>query len=281
MSSHDICVRCDTPLKDGKAKCHGCGLWNIVPGGNRNDYIDDSVTLDKVVSADHTRLKINKAVDYCWGATLKNNKPVALGMVITSASLIGGVPGAGKSTMLLQLSNAVAKKTNKEAIYIAAEEALEEVKQRADRLNLSELYRIRMVPAMNGANVAKVLQRHNEPSIVIIDSLQGLVGDEPELQLEVCKIGKLYAVQLRAPVIIISHVTKDDVIAGRMTLQHAVDTTMTFFPEENKEDYRTLHVLKNRFGRAHIGYVFEMTAEGLIPVCEEEKLTEDDETEED
>jgi len=229
-----------------------------------------SVALSDVISAEHDRVKTGPW-DMCFGGEDNN-----FGIVRTSATLIGGSPGAGKSTLVL----AIAAQADGEVIYVAAEEALPEIKSRANRLGIKNQKNIRMVSALSGANIVAVVEsRPVKPKMVIIDSLQGLVGEDDALQLEVCKRSKEFAVSLGCPFIIISHVTKSDVIAGRLTLQHAVDTTMTFFPmaelEIDEEPVRLLDVMKNRFGAARAKCYFQMTSEGLIHVPANELFTQE------
>jgi DNA repair protein RadA/Sms len=221
------------------------------------------------------------AWDECFGFPSDPSKKEP-GIVRTSASLIGGAPGAGKSTLVLQIANAVAGRYG-EVIYLMAEEALPEVKMRADRLQLTNVRPIRMVNALSG-NVslrdvvnARVKNAGHRPYLVLVDSLQSLVGSDDALQLEVCKACKEFATSLHAPFIIVSHVTKEEVIAGKLALQHQVDTTMTFFADDM--GIRVLHVEKNRFGRAHVEKEFLMTEKGLFPVPESDE-TEDDEDDE-
>lgn len=255
------CYRCQEELKPNRLRCLSCGAYNITGDGLEDGTDNDkSVALCDVVSAEHDRVATGPW-DICFGGEGKN-----YGIVRTSVSLLGGSPGAGKSTLVLQIAN----QADGEVIYIAAEEALPEIKSRADRLSLKHQKNIRMVSALSGASLNQVIKsRPEKPKMIIIDSLQGLVGEDAEAQLEICKLSKVYAVKLACPFLIISHVTKSDVLAGRLTLQHAVDTTMTFFPvpemlAESGEPLRMLDVMKNRFGAARVKCFFEMTGNGLV-----------------
>ena len=252
------CPTCGTDVKSDRLRCPGCGAINLTEGA---PISDESVALCDVVSAEHDRVQTGPW-DICFGGESKN-----LGIVRTSATLLGGSPGAGKSTLVLQIAN----QADGEVIYLAAEESLPEIKSRADRLGITHQKNIRMVSALSGANLAAVIEsRPVKPKMAIIDSLQGLVGEDDALQLEICKRAKQFAVALGCPFLIISHVTKSDVLAGRLTLQHAVDTTMTFFPDveltEDNEPLRCLDVMKNRFGAAHVKCYFRMTKNGLVYV---------------
>ncbi len=285
-----ICNLCQAKLSDGKYKCTNCGIWNIEdtskPHESKNgEDPDGTITLDKVKAEDAARITTGPW-DFCWGG----------GIVQTSTTLIGGSPGAGKTTLLLQiidkicgdLSDTVNEKGEGQCLYIAAEQSLPEIQLTAIRLQLQHKKNIRMVPAMGGyANIGEILHKR-KPKFVVLDSLQGLTGDDDGAQLAVLDIVKKHAVELKCPIVIISQVTKDGELAGLNKLQHHVDTTMSFFPED--DGIRILDVMKNRFGRAFISQAFEMTETGLVHLPgyegpgdededDEEDLDEDDEDE--
>jgi DNA repair protein RadA/Sms len=280
------CSLCDEDLKPNMMRCENCGKWNIHEENDipitilEGEAADGSITLDQVRSEDAHRIK-SGPWDHMWGITKSLNKPEEAGIVQTSTTLIAGEPGAGKTTLLLQICSNVASnlKNSDEVLYIAAEQSLPEIKLTADRLKLKAGHRIRMIPAMGGtANIAAIL-RHRKPKLVVLDSLQGLCGQNESLQLEVCDIVKKYAVELKAPIIIVSQVTKDGQMAGLMMLQHHVDTTMTLFSDE--EGIRIQEVTKNRFGRAFINQEYTLTEKGLEIYIredeEDEEVNEDDE----
>lgn len=255
-----ICTSCEAPLPDGKLQCVKCKSWS----GLSDDEKDESITLDQVVSAEGDRIHTG-FLDDVWGG----------GIVRTSVTLFGGLPGAGKSTILLQLLDAVYEHTKTEGIYVATEEVLAEIKLRADRLKIKNQRAIRMIPAMGGvANVGDILLKR-KPGIIVLDSLQGLVGEDDGAAVDLLHNLKKWSATLLAPVIVISHVTKDGDYAGLMTYQHAVDTCFLMTPDDD-DGLRTLFVRKNRFGRAHIEEEFDMTETGLVLVTE---TAEGDDTE--
>jgi DNA repair protein RadA/Sms len=248
---------------------------------------DGTITLDKVQAEDAARI-LTGPWDYCWGG----------GIVQTSTTLIGGSPGAGKTTLLLDIANRVAatlplltyEKGEGQALYIAAEQSAPEIQLTAERLDLKHKKNIRMVPAMGGyANLGEILYRR-KPKLAVLDSLQGLTGDDNAAQIGVLEILKKVAVELKCPIIIINQVTKDGELAGLNTLQHHVDTTLTFFPDDievidpdidangvpqSETKARILEVRKNRFGRAWINQAFAMTSKGLKHVPNYEELIEE------
>ena len=242
-----ICRLCFYKIPDNKQKCPSCNTWQTT----EIEYEDHSILLKDVKSAEGDRIDVEFLNDV-WGG----------GLVRTSCTLFGGQPGAGKSTILLQVLDIVCKKTNRESIYIATEEALPEIKLRADRLKINT--NIRLVPAMSGvADPGQILMRH-KPAAIVVDSLQGLIGPNEQMGVELLTNMKKWSVTLEAPSIIVSHVNKDGDYAGLMTYQHAVDVLLVLSP--NDDGTRTLEVQKNRYGRAFIESEFEMTEMGLIPI---------------
>jgi predicted ATP-dependent serine protease len=151
-------------------------------------------------------------------------------------------------------------------MYIATEEALPAIKARADRLGVSP--QVRMVPAMSGVADIGAILMYRKPCAIVIDSLQGLIGSDEQMGVQLLSTIKKFSVTLEAPSIVISHVNKAGDYAGLMTFQHAVDTLLVLSPDE--DGIRTLEVQKNRYGRAFIESQFEMTEHGLIPIENEE-----------
>lgn len=253
------CIKCESRVPLGKYRCPTCGAYQ--PDATQQD---ESVLLSEVASSEGARIDVN-VYNKCWGG----------GIISTSVTLLGGHPGAGKSTMLLQLLQSIYDATKRKSIYIATEEALPEVRARADRLAIGNKESIRMVPAMSGVgDIGSLLLKH-KPSAIILDSLQGMTGDNDGLGVELLNMMKKYSVELAAPSIVISHINKEGDYAGLMTYQHAVDTLLKLVPDED-DGIRTLSVLKNRNGRAFIESNFEMTAQGLIPVLDDEDDEDDD-----
>lgn len=297
------CTLCDHELPPNKAKCTYCGKWNttalagdeIVKSGVEGEEADGSISLNRVKSEEAARIK-SGPWDHMWGSTTRLDGTIESGIVQTSTTLIAGLPGAGKTTLLLQLESnfALSLKGDDECLYIAAEQALPEIKLTADRLELDAMgknlkrngnSRIQMVPALGGtANIGNILKRR-KPRLVVLDSLQGLCGKDESAQMEVCDIVKKYAVDIKAPIIIVCQVTKEGEMAGVMTLQHHVDTTMTIAPDPEliveDEAVRVQDIMKNRFGRAFIQQEYIMTARGLKIYIPPELPNEEDEDEED
>jgi predicted ATP-dependent serine protease len=134
------------------------------------------------------------------------------------------------------------------------------VRLRADRLGIEHQDQFRMVPAMKGVDNLATIFLTYKPAVIVLDSLQGLAGDDHAAQLQLCKVTKEYAIELGSPVIIISHVNKGGDLAGFNDLQHEVDTTLVLTGEG--DSLREFNVKKNRFG-ANVTLYCEMTATGL------------------
>ncbi len=195
--------------------------------------------------------------------------------------LLGGPPGCGKSTLVLQIAEVFCAQG--ECMYVAAEEDVKAIKARGVRLGIDTHRRLRFVPAMGGvANFGELLMRRR-PQFIITDSIDALTGRDHEAELAMLDIMKKYAVELQAPFIVTSQVNKDGDYSGLMAKQHAVDVLLTFSTDdesrtESGEALRILETLKNRSGKAFTESFYEMTAKGLVLTLEE---PEGDDPEED
>lgn len=270
------CKRCTEEIPTGKLKCLSCGAINlpnqVISSAHGTTIDDGSVLLSEVKSAETERIDVGFMNMIFGGPVLDPDDEECLeygpGLVTDSVYLIGGMPGAGKSTLALQvLDYIVGRIPDREAIYIGTEESLPQIRSRADRLKIKNQNRIRMVSGMTGGIDIGNILTNRKPCITIIDSLQGLVGEDDAASVEICKTAKQYAMTLKSPIIITQHVTKGLEIAGVQTIQHEVDGVMLFLPNEDNEDIRELEVNpKNRFGRAYIKMYFMMGENGLEPL---------------
>lgn len=208
--------------------------------------------------------------DWCFGCSFseKTQRVEALGIICTSARIVGGERGGGKSTLFLQIAQAVSVLLQREVALVLTEESKEQVKGRADRLGLDSPW-IRLIPAMGEIPNIRELLLEIKPCMTFIDSLQGLAGDSEEGALVLSRLGKEIAVKTRGPVIMSSHVTKDGQIAGKEAVQHVVDAIDTFFVEETDGNIRRHEVEKNRDGKAYVSTLYRMTERGLIWLSDE------------
>ena len=253
LESQRPCARCGLPFNASLTLCPICQHWNgstVQPV--EADAPSTLIRLSDVKAQGYTRLKTGP-----WDIIFGDAKNP--GIVDTGVTLLGGKPGAGKSTIALQLADCVATSTQRDVIYVGAEESPDEIGERARRLGVKSLNLICVYPM--GSNVPIVpLIYATKPCAIILDSLQGFTSD-PAGAEEICKSFKPISVDLHCPTIIISQVTKDDDFAGFMKMQHAVDTTCMFSVYE--EEIREVEIIKNRYGPAGVKCTLLMGGSGL------------------
>ena len=191
------------------------------------------------------------------------------GIVKGSLTLVGGDPGIGKSTLLLQICQAVGEE-NKKILYVSGEESAQQIKLRANRLNIST--NNLLILSETNFNIIENTIKEINPDLVIIDSIQTVFLDElssapgsvtqvRECTAKIMRIGKGDNIS----VLIVGHVTKDGAIAGPRILEHMVDTVL-YFEGERLASYRILRAVKNRFGSTNEIGVFEMREVGLVEI---------------
>jgi len=258
------CHRCGFSLPSNVKKCTHCNVYVLGSDkpAQKSDGADPdgTILLSNVKSASVDRLETHLC-GAIFGTSILDDGRKYSGVIRTSANLIGGDRGAGKSTLATQIVSEISAREDRETLYVACEEANAEVKLRGDRLEIPNLHQIRIINALSGvSNVADVVAKRR-PAAVVIDSLRGLVGDDSAASGEACKLSKRLAVEFKCPFFLIQHVTKDEEIVGSNDDQHEVDCVMKFFVESG--DVRILTVEKNRFGRAYIDQRFMMTQTGL------------------
>ena len=267
-----ICSNCGHQSKGDGLKCKNCGMWNT--GNVQTEHaagtlVKGTILLSDVKPTFKDRIQTGPW-DHMWGVDWRTGKS---GVVNTSVTLMAGAPGTGKSTLLLQWCNGVCEATGGETCYVAAEEDLEEIQDRALRLELPHINKIRMVPALTGeVDFGQVLLDWTFKGM-ILDSINGLTGKDLGMAVSLCGVVKEYAVKKHCPSIVISHITKRGDIAGLEALQHKVDTTMSFFPLGEgleQEAPRELVVEKNRNGQAFQRMLLQMTPKGLVLFEEEQ-----------
>jgi len=198
------------------------------------------------------------------------NRALGGGIVPGSVILIGGDPGIGKSTLLLQISALLAA-TGKSTLYISGEESTQQIKLRAHRLNISE----EQLYVLSETSVNQILSQIErlEPQLVVVDSIQAVYLEELESsagsisQVRECAATLLRMAKSRGiPIFIVGHVTKEGAIAGPHVLEHMVDTVL-YLEGERFHSYRILRSVKNRFGSTNEVGVFEMQEQGLVEIA--------------
>jgi len=268
-----VCQSCGTAHAKWGGRCEGCGAWNTL--------VEETVATPGGLAAPTSGTKTRAGtVEF---APLDSNEPppprlstgideldrvFGGGIARSSAVLVGGDPGIGKSTLLLQAAAAMAKAGTK-VIYISGEEAISQIQGRARRLGVSAA-NVQLAAETDLRSILKAL-KSAAPEVVVIDSVQTLWSDSLEAapgsvgQVRACAQELTrFAKKTGAAVILVGHVTKDGQIAGPRVLEHMVDAVF-YFEGERGHQFRILRSVKNRFGPTDEIGVFEMGEQGLAP----------------
>jgi DNA repair protein RadA/Sms len=265
-----VCQQCGKESPKWLGRCPGCQEWN--------SFVETVVTASSQVTTwlyteenaprELSKLKTEAYPRLSFPFT-EFNRVLGGGLVTGSLVLVGGDPGIGKSTLLLQASSAVAERGGT-VLYVSGEESSQQVKLRSERLGIGG-DRLYILPE---TNLEVILGRLGElsPNLVVVDSVQtvyieeltgapGSVGQIRECTLRLMRWAKRAGI----PVLITGHVTKDGAIAGPRVLEHIVDVVL-YLEGETFSSYRILRSTKNRFGSSNEVGIFEMSGGGLIEV---------------
>lgn len=268
-----ICQSCGTVHRKWSGKCDGCLEWNTiteevveaaVPKG-MGAAKGRAIPLYKLEGENHEKITrhISKMAEF--------DRVTGGGLVPGSALLIGGDPGIGKSTLLLQIVCALAN-SGKRCAYFSGEEAVDQVRLRASRLGVTGAS-VDLASANNVRDIVATLESDAEIyDLVVIDSIQTMYVDSVDSApgtvtqvrtsaQELIRVAKRRGICL----LIVGHVTKDGQIAGPRVLEHMVDTVL-YFEGDRGHPFRILRTVKNRFGATDEIGVFEMAHEGLVEV---------------
>ena len=265
------CTACGAVHKKWAGRCDACGAWNSIVeeaplsagGGKALAAKGRTIPLSDLASEEAPPPRTRSGLD-------EFDRVLGGGLVPASAILLGGDPGIGKSTLLLQATAAFARKGLK-CLYISGEEAAAQVRMRAQRLGLAE------APVALGAetNLRDILTTLDaeRPGLAVIDSIQTMWADTVEAapgsvaQVRAASHELVsFAKRRGVSVILVGHVTKEGQIAGPRVVEHMVDTVL-YFEGERGHQFRLLRAVKNRFGPADEIGVFEMTGGGLAQVA--------------
>ncbi len=278
-TSHYVCQSCGAVAPRWSGRCEACGAWNSIVeeavaseapgglsrGGARKSKKLEIHALDGPADSSPRRATGIAELDRVCGG----------GLVAGSAVLIGGDPGIGKSTLLLQaaagLSQGAAAGAGGACLYISGEESVDQVRLRARRLGLAHA-EVNLAAATSVRDIAASLEGASPPSVVIADSIQtmyvdsldsapGTVAQVRASAQELIRLAKTRGFTL----FLVGHVTKEGVLAGPRVLEHMVDTVL-YFEGERGHQFRILRAVKNRFGPTDEIGVFEMTDAGLVEV---------------
>lgn len=265
-----FCQNCGHQSLKWAGKCPSCGQWNTFveeeiretgPGSRTElSFNEKPLPIDTIASDERERVKSGiEEVDRVLGG----------GIVRGSAVLVGGDPGIGKSTLLLQVMQHLAARGLK-VLYVSGEESARQIKMRGERIGATS-GNILILVEVDLENIIKYI-RETKPAAVVVDSVQtvysSLLSSAPGSVGQVREASErliLFAKKSGIPVFLIGHVTKDGSIAGPKVLEHMVDTVL-YFEGDSGHSYRMIRGMKNRFGPTNEVGVFEMRDRGLVEV---------------
>lgn len=269
-----VCNNCGYASPKFLGRCPNCGKWNTLveermsdPKAERKSRVsfDGKHTQPQLISdvAMHEEPRVKTGME-------ELNRVLGGGVVDGSLVLIGGDPGIGKSTLLLQLSGQLAE-TQRKVLYVSGEESASQIKMRAERLKVNS-ERFYLYPETDMSSVRAVIEELH-PEYVIIDSVQTM--QEPDIESAVGSVSQIREITAELmqiaktnniTIFIVGHVTKGGAIAGPKILEHMVDTVL-YFEGDLHHTYRILRAVKNRFGSTNELGIFEMREEGLREVA--------------
>jgi len=263
-----VCSKCGAQFPKWLGQCSECGTWGTISEqvfvktktgkSNKKDNLDVAIDFNQITQERSSRIKMKIE---------EVNRVLGGGIVPCSLILLGGQPGIGKSTLVLQMANGL---ENQSVFYVSGEESAHQVKIRFDRLKIS---------ANNwkflGETNIEVIEAHLQeykPNLVIIDSIQTMVfneigseaGSVNQIRSCTARLREL-AKKIKATILIVGHVTKEGTMAGPKTLEHLVDVVL-YLEGDSTHHFRFLRAMKNRFGSTSEVGVFDMQAQGLIEV---------------
>ena len=268
-----VCQNCGSTYPKWQGKCDACGEWNTIveekSGGEGYSSISPKKKGRMIEFVPLTGEE--KALTRIDTGIKELNRVTGSGLVPGSVILVGGDPGIGKSTLLLQVTAKIASSNPQdECYYISGEEAIDQVRIRAKRLHL-ETSPVKLASATEVKDIITTLEKSNA-SVVVIDSIQTMYLDEVEstpgsvAQVRACAYELIKLAKKKGFVLfLVGHVTKQGAIAGPRVLEHMVDTVL-YFEGERGHHFRILRAVKNRFGATDEIGVFEMQDQGLVEV---------------
>ncbi len=270
-----FCQNCGAQHSKWQGQCSSCKEWNtlveeVVQKEVKKSWesaVSDVPLSRKRAPQPQLISKINTTESPRLDTTnAEFNRVLGGGLVPGSISLLGGEPGIGKSTLLLQVCLNLPYKT----LYVSGEESAQQIKMRADRIK-KDAVNCYILTETKTQNIFRQITEV-EPDVLIIDSIQTLQTDHIESspgsvsQIRECTSELIkFAKETNTPVLLIGHITKDGNIAGPKILEHMVDTVLQFEGDRN-HTYRILRALKNRFGSTHEIGIYEMLGHGLREV---------------
>jgi len=277
VTEHFSCQSCGASYRKWQGKCDSCNEWNTITQDAVSQTVPKGLSSGKGRTIDFTSLDTETS-DYKRHLCGLNELDRVLGggFVPGSSILIGGDPGIGKSTILLQAVGVMAKK-GYNCTYISGEEATQQISMRARRLGLADSP-VKLAAANSLRDIITSLEKEPAPHLLIIDSIQTVYADNLDSapgtvsQVRACSQELIrLAKKQNCALMLVGHVTKDGQIAGPRVLEHMVDTVL-YFEGDRGHQFRILRAVKNRFGATDEIGVFEMTDTGLQEVANPSSL---------
>ena len=267
------CNQCGYESSKWNGKCPSCGAWNSFeedvaekPSSNRSASQDIPDISGNILELADSGADIDVRYDTGIGEL---NRVLGGGLVKGSLVLLGGEPGIGKSTILLQICQYLGE--DHSILYVSGEESARQIKLRADRLGV-DTENLYLLTSTDAEAIASTIA-NSAPDIAIIDSIQTMsisrISSSPASLTQVRECTNLFmhtAKDQEIPIIIVGHVNKDGAIAGPKVMEHIVDAVL-YFEGERHQSYRLLRAVKNRFGSTNEIGVFEMIDKGLREVA--------------
>jgi DNA repair protein RadA/Sms len=271
-----VCQNCGAVSGRWQGKCEACGEWNTIaeesaatPAPGRAARKGRLFALEPLAGAAHEAPRLASGL-------AELDRVTGGGFVRGSVLLVGGDPGIGKSTLLIQAAAALAN-TGHRAVYISGEEAVAQVRLRAERLGLAAA-KVELAAETAVEDIVATLSEGKAPRLVVIDSIQTMwtdaVDSAPGTVTQVRGAAQSlirFAKRSGAAVFLVGHVTKDGQIAGPRVVEHMVDAVLSF-EGDGSHQFRILRAVKNRFGPTDEIGVFEMTGAGLREVTNPSEL---------
>ena len=270
-TSQYVCQDCGGISAKWSGRCDNCGSWNTLVEESVYERAPKGLGLKQGSKIEFVPIQgKSKAPPRRVTGISEFDRVCGGGLVPGSALLVGGDPGIGKSTVLLQAVASLA--ANYLVAYISGEEAIEQLRMRAERLGLTKA-NVQLAAATSVRDIVTSLNSGDAPEVVIIDSIQTMFVDSLESAPGTVSQVRTSAQELirlakrrSFSIILVGHVTKDGQIAGPRVMEHMVDTVL-YFEGERSHQFRILRALKNRFGPTNEIGVFEMTDKGLMEVA--------------
>ncbi|MDR3190827.1 MAG: DNA repair protein RadA [Lactobacillaceae bacterium] len=268
-----VCSNCGYVSQRYMGRCSSCGSWGtLIEEVIRPETADRKSRINlagQIAKVEHLAEVSLEEVPRIQTQLDEFNRVLGGGVVPGSMVLIGGDPGIGKSTLLLQVSGQLA--AHGTVLYVSGEESAAQIKLRAERLGVKDDANFYLYPETDMSQIRKAIDEL-KPEFVIIDSIQtmqqpdvqsavGSVAQIRETTAELLQIAKTNGITI----FIVGHVTKEGAIAGPKILEHMVDTVL-YFEGDNQRSFRLLRAVKNRFGSTNELGIFEMVQEGLREV---------------